>query len=96
MKDLESILTLLFDSEDQVSVSDCKGGYHSMPQSTVLSGEVPLVHPEHNKPIRKVKTVDLNLLGINAIKGWSRDEFVTKCRAFLWEADVGNLPSQWL
>lgn len=94
MKDLESLLNLVFEPEDEVAVSDCKGGYHSMPQSTVLSGEVSLVSPDQNKPIRKVKTSQLTMLCLNAVKGWRRDECVTKCRTFLWEIDVGTLSSQ--
>lgn len=94
MKDLKALLQLMFEPEDEVCVSDCKGGYHSMPQSSVLSGEVNLVHPEQNKPIRKVKTENLNMLCINAVKGWRRDEFVTYCRSFLFEIDVGTLSSQ--
>lgn len=94
MKDLKALLELMFEPGDEVAVSDCKGGYHSMPQSSVLSGEVSLVHPEHNKPIRKVKTENLNMLCINAVKGWRRDEFVTCCRTFLFEIDVGSLSSQ--
>ena len=94
MEDLKALLGLMFEPSDEVCISDCKGGYHSMPQSTVLSGEVPLVHPEQNKPIRKVKTDELTMLCINAVKGWRRDELVTSCRTFLWEIDIGSLSSQ--
>jgi hypothetical protein len=94
MEALKALLSLMFEPEDEICVSDCKGAYHSMPQATVFNGEVPLVHPNQNKPIRKVKTSNLTMLCINAIKGWRRDEFVTSHRTFLWEIDVGSLASQ--
>jgi hypothetical protein len=94
MKDLKALLQLMFEPEDEVCVSDCKGGYHSMPQSSVLSGEVNLVHPSQDKPIRKVRTSNLTMLCINAVKGWRRDNQVTSHRNFLFELDVGSLSSQ--
>lgn len=93
MKDLKALLNLMFEPEDEISVSDCTGGYHSMPQSTVLSGEAPLVSPKE-KPIRKVKTERLTMLCLNAVKGWRRDDNITSCRTFLWEIDIGSLSSQ--
>ena len=94
MNDLKSILTLMFEPEDEVCVSNSQWAYHSMPQSTVLSGEVTLVSPNQKVPLQKVKTEELTLLSINAVKGFRKDSAVTACRSFLWEADVGSLSSQ--
>jgi hypothetical protein len=95
MKDLKALLALMFEPEDEISVSDCKGGYHSMPQATIFNDNVPLVSPKPDKPIRNVKTKDLNMLCINAVKGWRRDKFITSHRTFLWEIDMGSLASQF-
>ncbi len=94
MKDLKSILDLMFEPEDEVCVSNSQWAYHSMPQKSVLSGEVTLVSSNQTVPIQKVKTEDLTLLCINAIKGYRKDDNVTSCRNFLFELDVGTLASQ--
>jgi hypothetical protein len=94
MEDLKAVLTLMFEPTDEVCVSNSQWAYHSMPQSTVLGGEVPLVSPNQKVPIQKVKTSDLTLLCINAVKGFRKDDNVTACRTFLWECDIGSLASQ--
>lgn len=94
MKDLKALLDLMFEPEDEVSVSNSQWGYHSMPQSSVLSGEVSLVSPSQKVKTKKVKTDKLIFLCLNAVKGWRRDDCITSCRTFLWEVDVGTLSSQ--
>ncbi len=94
MEALKAILSLMFEPEDHVAVSNSQWAYHSMPQSSVLSGEVTLVSPNQNVPIQKVKTEELTLLCINALKGFRKDDNIASCRTFLWEADVGSLASQ--
>jgi hypothetical protein len=94
MKDLKALLDLMFEPEDEVAVSNSQWAYHSMPQSSVLNGQVTLVSPNQKVPTQTVKTEELTLLSINAIKGFRKDDNVTSCRTFLWEADVGTLPSQ--
>ena len=94
MEALKAILSLMFEPEDEVAVSNSQWAYHSMPQSSVLSGEVTLVSPNQKVPIQKVKTEELTLLCINALKGFRKDDNITSCRTFLWEADVGSLASQ--
>lgn len=84
----------MFEPEDLVSVSNSQYGYHSMPQSSVLNGEVTLVSSNKKVPIRKVKSNELIFLCLNAVKDWRRDESVTSYRTFLWEVDIGSLSSQ--
>ena len=94
MEALKAILSLMFEPSDEVAVSNSQWAYHSMPQSSVLIGEVTLVSPNQKVPIKKVKTEELTLLCINALKGFRKDDNITSCRTFLWEADVGSLASQ--
>ena len=68
MKDLKALLDVVFEPQDDVCVSNSQWAYHSLPQATVLSGEVSLVSPNSKVPIQKVKTEELTLLCINAIK----------------------------
>ncbi len=94
MKDLKRLLDLMFEPTDTICPSSDKWAYHSMPIDSVLSGEVPLVSPNQTVPIRNVKTEELILLGINAIKGYRNDSNVYTHRTFLFEIDVGSLTSQ--
>ena len=94
MEDLKALLNLMFEPEDEVAVSNSQWAYHSMPQYSVLSGNVTLVSPNQKVPIQSVKTEELTLLCINALKGFRKDSAITTCRSFLWECDVGSLSSQ--
>lgn len=94
MRDLKALLDLMFEPEDEIAVSNSQYAYHSMPQTSVLSGKVTLVSPNQKVPTQTVKTEELTLLSINAIKGFRNDDNVSSCRTFLWEVDVGSLSSQ--
>lgn len=94
MKDLKRLLDLAFLPEDTVCPSNCKFAFHSMPISSLLSGEVTLVSPNQKIPNNTVKTEELNLLAINPIEGFRNDENVYRCQNFLWEIDLGPLGSQ--
>ena len=94
MKYLKRLLDLMFDPEDEVCPSSDKWAYHSMPITSILSGEVKLVSPNQKVPVKTVSTENLILLAINAIKGFRNDSNVTVYRSFLWEVDVGSLASQ--
>lgn len=85
-------LKLLFNEGEEICVSDCKGGYHSISQD--LDKDIVLVSPKEDKMPRAIKEDDINLIAINPIKGWRRDENVTAFRTFLVEVDDGNLPQQ--
>jgi hypothetical protein len=94
MEDLKAILTLMFEPEEEVCVSNSQWAYHSMPQATILSGEVPLVSPNQKVSIQRVKTDQLTLLCINPVVGFRKDSTVTSHRNFLFELDIGSLSSQ--
>jgi hypothetical protein len=94
VKDLKDLLNLMFEPEDEVCVSNSQWAYHSLPQSTVLSGDIPLVSPNKKVPTQRVAAEDLTLLCINSVLGFRKDDNVQSCRTFLWEADVGSLSSQ--
>lgn len=95
MKDLKALLDLMFEPTDEVAVSINKYGYHSMPISSVLSGEVTLVSPNEKIDIKKFETNKLTLLCLNAVKGFRNDQNITCHRTFLWEADVGTIANQY-
>lgn len=94
MKDLKKLLDLMFEPTDEICPSNSKWAYHSMPIATVLSGEVTLVSPNEKVDNQIIKTEDLTLLAINAIKGFRNDSNVTSHRTFLYELDIGPLASQ--
>jgi len=94
MEDLQAILDLMFEPDQEVCVSNTQWAYHSIPQTSILSGEVTLVSPNQKVGIQKVKTEELTLLCINAAKGFRKDGNITSCRTFLFELDVGSLKSQ--
>lgn len=95
MEELKAFLDLLFVPEDTVCVSNSKWAYHSMPISSVLSGNVKLVSPNPKVDLHTVKTDDLTLLALNPIKGFRNDLNVYRHQTFLWECDVGTIASQW-
>ena len=94
MEDLKALLTLMFEPEDEIAVGAGPWAYHSMPQATVLSGEVPLISSNQTISVHTVKTEELTLLCINAVKGYRSDKNITSCRNFLFELDIGSLSSQ--
>jgi hypothetical protein len=94
MDDFKKVLDLMFDPEDTVCVSDSKFATHSVPISSILSGEVTMVSPSQKMETRIVKTADLTLLAVNSILGFRNDKNVQKHRSFLWEIDVGSRDSQ--
>lgn len=95
MKDLKKLLSLLFDLEDEIVVSNSKYSYHSIPQSSLLSGEVTLVSQNPTVESQIVEIDELVSICINPVKGFRKDENVTKYRTFLIEMDTGSLQSQY-
>jgi hypothetical protein len=94
MKELKSLLDLMFEPSDTICIQKDKYAYHSLTIPTVLSGEVTLVSPNQKVPIFKAKTEELILLAINPIRGYRNDKNVYRHQTFLWEIDVGTLASQ--
>ena len=91
MKDTtKAFLELFFDKGETICVSPNKFGFHSIEQKDVV-GTV-LISPKEGKDVRIVED-DINLMAINPIKGFRRDENVTAFRSFLVEVDFG-LPAE--
>jgi hypothetical protein len=89
----QNFLKLLFNEGETISVSPHVGGYHSVEQSA-LNGDIHLIPPDEEKPPITIKEKDINLIAINPIKGYRRDENVTAFRTFLIENDKGTLEEQ--
>jgi hypothetical protein len=89
-----SLLRLMFDENDTVCVSDSKFAFHSMPLSSILSGEVTLVSPNSNVSMKKVKSDNLIFVAINPIKGFRSDAGVYKFKNFMLECDTGAITDQ--
>lgn len=94
MEALSRILNLGFLPEDTVCVSNSQYAYHSVPISSILSGEVMLVSPNEKVWQQTVKTRELTLLAINPILGFRNDDNVLRYQNFMWELDIGSLSSQ--
>ena len=87
----ETFLDIFFDKGEQICVSDCNGGYHSIEQEL---DNITLVSPTEGKDPRDIKESDINLVAINPVSGWRRDKNVTAYRSFLIEMDEGSIPDQ--
>jgi len=94
MSDLKTILDLCFNPDEEVVVSDSKWAYHSIPISSLVSGQITLVSPNPKVKNKTVTQEDLVLLAINPIKGYRNDEACTSFRTFLFEQDTGGLKQQ--
>src|ERR1035437_3877500 len=83
----KSILTLMFDPEEDICVSDSQFAYHSLNLKTVLKDSVTLLSPNEKVP---AKTINGNMLifsALNPIKGFRNDKNCYKFRNFLIELD---------
>lgn len=89
----EAFLKLLFNDGEHICVSPNKYGYHSIEQS-MLNTDISLISPKENQAPTTIKESDINLIAINPIKGFRRDENVTAFRTFLIECDEGTLEEQ--
>jgi len=87
MEDLKTFLSLMFDPEDTVIVSDSKFSMHAVPLPMVFSGEVTLVPSSQNMQIKKVKSDQLIFAALNPTKGFRKDSNCYKLRNFLVEMD---------
>src|SRR5271154_597700 len=94
MKDLKSLLDLMFLPDDTVCASNSKWGYHSVTIPSILEGQTKLVSPNLEKYNKTVKSEELILLAINPINGFRTDDNVYRHQTFLWEIDVGSIDSQ--
>src|ERR1035437_10503384 len=95
-KDGQRLLNLMFLPGEHVSVTPDKAGYHSVPLSSVLSGEVNLLLPsfKDENDFRTVSTDTILSVALNPIQGWCRDVNCTAFRNFMIELDVGQISEQ--
>jgi hypothetical protein len=89
----QSFLKLLFNEGETICVSPYNAGYHSVEQ-TALNGDIYLISPNEEKAPIMIHEKDINLVAINPIKGYKRDENVTAFRSFLIECDTETLEEQ--
>jgi hypothetical protein len=88
-----AFLSLLFDRDEQICVSPNKYGYHSIKQEE-LSGPVTLISPNEDYGPKTISESEINLIAVNPITGWRKDENVTSFRSFMVEIDSGTLEEQ--
>lgn len=90
----QQFLDLFFNKDETICVSDCQGGYHSIPQEQ-LEGQITLHSPKEEKEDRYINETDISLVAINPIDGFRRDENVTAYRTFMIECDDMTIAQQW-
>jgi hypothetical protein len=93
----EKLLKLLFNEGETICVSPSQLGYRSIPIDMCYSNDVKLEPPPDawNTDIRWCDSKDIQLVAINPINGFRRDENVTAFRSFLVELDDGSLQEQF-
>lgn len=93
----EKLLNLLFNPGETICVSPSQLGYHSIDQGVIFNGGFKLVPPPdaYNKNEYFWDFKDIQLVAINPINGFRRDENVTAFRSFLVELDDGALEEQF-
>lgn len=87
-------LDLFFNKGETICVSDCQGGYHSIPQEQIESGAIKLVSPRPDKEDRFTTEERINLVAINPVDGFRRDENTTAYRTFMIECDDMSIANQ--
>lgn len=89
----KQFLNLFFNEGEQICVSDCDGGYHSIKQEQ-LKDEFLLISPKEEKEPRLTQEDFITLVAINPVEGFRRDENVTAFRSFMIECDEMSLVNQ--
>lgn len=89
----KKILELMFEPNETICVSPDKYGYYSVKQED-LNGDITLISPNAGIPVKKIKESDINLISLNPVSGFRRDENVTAFRSFMVELDHGTIEEQ--
>lgn len=94
---IEKFLNLLFNPGETLCVSPNKLGYHSIAESWLWNGDFKLIPPEdaYNPTPFWTSANEIQLVAINPINGFRRDENVTAFRSFLVELDEGSMKDQY-
>lgn len=92
---LRNFLSVLFDSGEQVCVSDTKYANLSVPLESLYEENITLVSPNTSVYPKKVNVRDIKFVAINPINGNREDENCTAFRTFLVEMDDMSLKEQY-
>jgi hypothetical protein len=87
----KKFLELFFNPNETICVSNNKYGYHSLKQIDI---ENPFTLQSPNDQSYQIDETQINLVAINPINGFRRDENVTAFRSFLVECDTDTLIEQ--
>jgi hypothetical protein len=92
-----SLLNLLFNKGESVCVSPSVLGYHSVTQEDLFKDKLQMTPPEdaYNNKSFYIKPEEIQLIALNPIIGFRRDENVKAYRTFLVEIDFGALKEQY-
>lgn len=91
-EDQAKFLNMLYDPEDTFCVSPDKFGYKSISMSDIGKSNIKLLLPDGTE--KTCSSSDIELVSINPIKGFRRDENVTHFRNFMFEIDTMGLKDQ--
>lgn len=95
-KEQVEFLKLLFNEGESVCVTSGKYGAHSIAQNEIGPSIQLKTPPKLDAPGKEftISEDDIQLIAINPIDGWKRDENVTSYRNFMLEFDDGPLKEQ--
>lgn len=95
---MEKLLELLFNRGETFCVSPNKFGYHSISSMDFWNGEFKLTPPPSEDYVLEpiwTSAQEIQLVALNPINGFRRDENATSYRSFLVELDDGSLKDQY-
>lgn len=90
----KQLLQLLFNEGESVCVSHDGYGYHSVPSENLDYSVLELDNPNKEIGDKTISVDEVQLVALNPMSGYRRDEFCTAFRSFLVEMDEGPLPDQ--
>lgn len=92
-QDSIKMINLMFNKGESICVSPDQYSYHSVKQED-LKDQITLISSNYTILPRVIGFSDINLVSLNPIKGFRKDENVTNFRSFLVEMDDGTLADQ--
>lgn len=92
-RDKLDFLKLLYNPGETICVSPNQYSYHSIEQKDLIK-DIKLISPNDKVEPEIIKESDINLISINPVNGFRRDDNVTAFRSFLIELDEGTEEEQ--
>jgi hypothetical protein len=89
----DNFIKLLFEKGETICVSHNQFGYHSINIDDLYKDKITLISPNGRE--NDINFSQINLIAINPISGFRRDDNVTSYRSFLLELDEGSLKEQY-